>query len=270
MKTDNIEEQELDHLVVKINKYNNMAYIQKNSPLNQDAKFMTKQYDKTRQNMSASGEKAFKKGQSEAAITAASFVPIGKVVGGVVKLAKGITNLSKVSKTVKATTKTEVLMPKGSGSYKHFGEGNEKVANIIIQQTKNKAKALDKVNLKNAKFEPFETGTPRMGMKVDFGKGLSQNYYKSSSLANKKFTQGPYKGQGTFGKWVPFEGKLNRAGNKDWFVKNKDWETGYGSSTNRYLMHNMDKHLPANLAKNANQRISDFKKWYESINKLNK
>ena len=33
MKTDNIEEQELDRLVVKINKYNNMAYIQKNSPL---------------------------------------------------------------------------------------------------------------------------------------------------------------------------------------------------------------------------------------------
>jgi len=79
-----------------------MAYVQKNSPLNQDAKFMTKQYDKTRQNMSASGEKAFKKGQSEAAITAASFLPIGKVVGGVVKLAKGITNLSKASKTVGA------------------------------------------------------------------------------------------------------------------------------------------------------------------------
>tara|TARA_R110000824_G_scaffold145796_1_gene314286 strand:+ start:146 stop:769 length:624 start_codon:yes stop_codon:yes gene_type:complete len=45
MKTDNIEEQELDHLVVKINKYNNMAYIQKKSPLNQDAKFNTTQHD---------------------------------------------------------------------------------------------------------------------------------------------------------------------------------------------------------------------------------
>tara|TARA_R110001583_G_C5559199_1_gene401036 strand:+ start:343 stop:1074 length:732 start_codon:yes stop_codon:yes gene_type:complete len=79
-----------------------MGYVQKNSPLKQDAKFMTKQYDKTRQNMSASGEKAFKKGQSEAAIAAASFVPITKVLGGVVNLAKGITNLSKASKTVKA------------------------------------------------------------------------------------------------------------------------------------------------------------------------
>ena len=87
-----------------------MTYIQKNSPLKQDAKFMIKQYDKTRQNMSASGEKAFKKGQSEAAITAASFVPIGKVVGGVVKLAKGITNLSKASKIAK----------KGSGLIKGF------------------------------------------------------------------------------------------------------------------------------------------------------
>ena len=53
-----------------------MTYIQKKSPLNQDAKFNTKQYDKTRRNMSVSGEKAFKKGQSEAALTAASFLPI--------------------------------------------------------------------------------------------------------------------------------------------------------------------------------------------------
>jgi len=79
-----------------------MAYKQKNSPLNQDAKFMTKQYDKNRQNMSVSGEEAFKKAQSDAAITAGSFLPIGRAIRVAYKVAKGINKLSKASKTVKA------------------------------------------------------------------------------------------------------------------------------------------------------------------------
>ena len=50
-----------------------------------DAKFMTKQYSKTRRNMSKSGAKSFKKGQTQAATAAASMFPIGRLIGGVGK-----------------------------------------------------------------------------------------------------------------------------------------------------------------------------------------
>ena len=53
-----------------------------------DAKFMTKQYSKTRRNMSKSGAKSFKKGQTQAATAAASMFPIGRLMGGVGKAYK--------------------------------------------------------------------------------------------------------------------------------------------------------------------------------------
>ena len=53
-----------------------------------DAKFMTKQYSRTRRNMSKSGAKAFKKAQTQAGATAASMFPIGRLMGGVGKAYK--------------------------------------------------------------------------------------------------------------------------------------------------------------------------------------
>ena len=53
-----------------------------------DAKFMTKQYDKTRRNMSKSGAKAFKKAQTQALTAAASMFPIGRLMGGIGKAYK--------------------------------------------------------------------------------------------------------------------------------------------------------------------------------------
>ena len=53
-----------------------------------DAKFMTKQYDKTRRTASKSGSKAFKKGQTQAMGAAASMFPIARLMGGASKLYK--------------------------------------------------------------------------------------------------------------------------------------------------------------------------------------
>ena len=74
MKTDNIEEQELDHLVVKNLNNNNMAYIQKNSPLKQDAKFNTTQhnYGKKAPTMTSKERSEDRRGRAVAVMAAAS------------------------------------------------------------------------------------------------------------------------------------------------------------------------------------------------------
>mgnify|MGYP003644934057 CR=1 FL=1 len=238
-----------------------MAYIQKNSPLNQDAKFMIKQYDKTRQNMSASGEKAFKKGQSEAAITAASFVPIGKVVGGVVKLAKGITNLSKVSKTVKATTKTpKVDIPKelphygdmrgpNMGKYTaDFSKGGP--VSKVLDITKSKGKIYDKLpsnfEWKPSMFKRMPSVADRKMVDVNPGKGIpSQRFYESSGGGMKKFKDGT----SSKGHWTPLEGFGRSSNSKTWFIKSpgakegwkKGWDKGYGSNAFKDMGKNINK-----------------------------
>jgi|TARA_R110000787_G_C13305276_1_gene434928 hypothetical protein len=147
--------------------------------------------------------------------------------------------------------------------FKHFGNTEINEIKNITNITRSKAKLLDKANLKNAKFTPFSTDTPRAGMKVDFGDGLTQNYYKSSSLGNKKFTQGINKGKNTFDKWIAFEGKANLPNNKNWFVKDADFETGYGSKMNEYMMDNLDKHIDPKFAKAATDKVMKFKNKFK-------
>ena len=164
---------------------------------------------------------------------------------------------------------------KGKNVFKHHGdvpyltnkEGLTSAENIT-NITRSKSKLLDKANLKNATFTPFSTNTPRAGMKVDFGDGLTQNYYKSSSLGDK-FKDG----KSSFNKWIAFEGKANIPGErtlknpsgiiKDWFVKDEikgGWKTGYGSKTNEYLYDNMDKHIDPNFAKSSTDELIKYVK----------
>ena len=115
MKTDNIEEQELDRLVVKINKYKNMAYIQKKSPLNQDAKFNTTQHDygKKAHTMTPKERSEDRRGKAVAVTAAASifgmFNPpalgakvaanVGpRVLMGMPKFKKGVNAAKKINK----------------------------------------------------------------------------------------------------------------------------------------------------------------------------
>jgi len=59
---------------------------------------MTKQYDKTRRNMSKSGEKAFKKGQTNAMTAAASLIPIGQAASAIGIAAKGALQARKAAR----------------------------------------------------------------------------------------------------------------------------------------------------------------------------
>tara|TARA_R110001592_G_scaffold42641_1_gene138429 strand:+ start:119 stop:922 length:804 start_codon:yes stop_codon:yes gene_type:complete len=193
---------------------------------------------------------------SEYVALAASFItPGGFLKGGGKSLASKTKNLFKGNKVVSKTTSK-------NSNFKHFGNTEFKDIKNITNITRSKAQLLDKANLKNAKFTPFSTNTPRMGMKVDFGDGLTQNYYNSSSLGNKKFTQGINKGKGTFDKWIAFEGKANLPNNKNWFVKEADFETGYGSKMNEYMMDNLDKHIDPKIAKAATDEVMAFKNKY--------
>jgi len=112
-----------------------------------------------------------------------------------------------------------------------------------------------------------------MGVSVKFGNKVEQNYYLSSSLGNKKFTQGRLKGQDTFNKWIAFEGKADY-GNpksknyiKDWFVKDQDFETGYGSEMNDYMLDNLDKHIKPDIAKAATESVRAFRNKYMKFKK---
>lgn len=202
----------------------------------------------------------------EYAMLAASFVvPGGASRGGVKSLIKKATNYFKGSGVVTKTASKNIapkIIPKNvkkNNAFKHFGNTEIEDIKNITNITRNKAQLLDKANLENAKFTPFSTNTPRTGMKVDFGEGLTQNYYKSSSLGNKKFTQGTNKGKDTFDKWIAFEGKANLPNNKNWFVKDADFETGYGSKMNEYMMDNLDKHIDPKIAKAATDEVMAFK-----------
>ena len=57
-------------------------------PKMEGGKFMTKQYSKTRRNMSKAGEKAFEKARTDAAIAIGSSIPIGRVASGLARASR--------------------------------------------------------------------------------------------------------------------------------------------------------------------------------------
>ena len=57
-------------------------------PKMEGGKFMTKQYSKTRRNMSKADEKAFEKARTDATIAIGSSIPIGRVAGGLARAAR--------------------------------------------------------------------------------------------------------------------------------------------------------------------------------------
>ena len=199
--------------------------------------------------------------KTDVAIAGLSVLPAGKAFKG----AKNYITGNKVKTIAKETPYIPKVIPKNvkkNNAFKHFGNTEIKDIQNITNITRSKAQLLDKANLGNAKFTPFSTNTPRTGIKVDFGEGLTQNYYKSSSLGNKKFTQGINKGKDTFDKWIAFEGKANLPNNKNWFVKDADFETGYGSKMNEYMMDNLNKHIDPKIAKAATDEVMAFKNKY--------
>ena len=163
---------------------------------------------------------------------------------------------------------------------KHFGSienpsnPNSSTIRSITDITRSRGKIIDGEDLSKATYTPFSTGTERMGITVKFKKsGVNQNYYKSSSLGGKRFTQGRLEGKDTFDKWIAFEGKgdygnpKNKNYIKDWYVKDQGFETGYGSKTNDYMLDNLDKHIDPGIAKSATESVRAFRDKYMKLKK---
>jgi len=163
---------------------------------------------------------------------------------------------------------------------KHFGSienpsnPNSSTIKSITDITRSRGKIIDGEDLSKATYTPFSTNTERMGITVKFKKsGVKQNYYKSSSLGGKRFTQGRLEGKDTFDKWIAFEGKgdygnpKNKNYIKDWYVKDQGFETGYGSKTNDYMLDNLDKHIDPDIAKSATESVRAFRDKYMKFKK---
>ena len=111
----------------------------------------------------------------------------------------------------------------------------------IIQLTRNKGAIYDKnlsgnFNWTPKMFRRMPDVSGRRMVDVNPGGGIPpQRFYESTGLAGKKLPDGST----SKGTWVPLEGFGTNNGIKDWFIKTKGWDKGYGSE----VMKNMGTHI---------------------------
>lgn len=137
--------------------------------------------------------------------------------------------IGKGSKVVKGVKGVKKLIPK---KLPHYGKmDSQKTIDKVINVTKSRGKMYDDVytkkpwkwSSKNFTKVPSVSGREMIDLNV---KGLPpQRFYKSTGLGGKNLKSG----QSSKGKWVPLEGFGSRPGVKDWFIKSKGWDEGYGS-----------------------------------------
>ena len=170
-----------------------------------------------------------------AALSTAAIVP------GLGQVATGTKYLNKLRKTfgfganikkAKSIVKETPYIPK---KLPNEGLINPEKLTSVINRSKSKGVIYDK-NIgagsdfvwKSNMFRKMPSISGRKMVDVNPGGGIPpQRFYESTGLAGKKLADGST----SKGTWVPLEGFGVNAGIKDWFIKTKGWDQGYGSST---------------------------------------
>ena len=180
----------------------------------------------------------------EYAMLAASFIGPGGFTKGGIKglISKGRNFFTKNTSKNITKAKSIVKSPYIPKELPNEGLITPEKLTSVINRSKSKGVIYDQ-NLKNFDWKPnmFRKMPDVSGRKmvdVNPGGGIPpQRFYRSTGLAGKKLPDGST----SKGTWVPLEGFGANAGIKDWFIKTKGWDQGYGSEVFKNMGTNITK-----------------------------